>query len=84
MVAMPIDTLTIARELRAAEIPTAHAEAIAAAIGSSARGSVEDVATKADIAHLETKLEAAQVKLIMWFVGTQIAFVAIVAAMIKL
>jgi hypothetical protein len=96
---MNIDTLSIARDLKAAELPASQAEAIAAAIGSSARGTLEDAATKADIAHLEaklegaatrsdvahleTKLEAVQVKLIMWFIGTQLAFVAIVGAMIK-
>jgi hypothetical protein len=34
-------------------------------------------------ARLETRIEAAQSKLIMWFIGTQLAFVALLGAMIK-
>ena len=43
---MMVDTLTIARELRAADLPTGQAEAIAAAIG---RSITESSATKADV-----------------------------------
>jgi len=89
-----IDTLSIARELRAADFPEGQAEAIAAAIGRSAGESMENAATKGDIAQLRTeisngelrleaKIEAVQSKLIMWFVGTQLAFVALLGAMIK-
>lgn len=82
---MNIDTLAIARDLRAAELPASQAEAIAAAIGNSF---TDTVATKADLRELklelEAKIEALQAKLIMWFVGTQLAFVALVGAIIKL
>ena len=85
---MAIDTLTISRDLKAAEVPAVQAEAIAAAIGRSAGDSMENAATKADLAQVESrldaKIEALQSKLIMWFVSSQIAFVAIIAAIIKL
>ena len=91
---MNIDTLTIARELRAADLSEGQAEAIAAAIGRSAGESMEHAATKGDIAQLRTeiennglrleaKIESTQTKLIMWFVGTQLAFVALLGAMLK-
>ena len=129
---MNIDTLSTARELRAAKPPSDQAEAIAAAIG---RAVAESSATKGDldlaraglksdieqvrasleikveqvragvkgyieqvraelgefrkevtsIEHkLEAKIESAQTKLIMWFVGTQLAFVALIGAIFKL
>uniref|UniRef100_UPI0035CA1ACD hypothetical protein n=1 Tax=uncultured Sphingomonas sp. TaxID=158754 RepID=UPI0035CA1ACD len=100
---MMVDTLTIARELKATELPAEQAEAIAAAIGRSV---AEGSATKADLetvrvslksdidnvwsearemeSHLIAKIEAGHVKLIMWFIGTQIAFIAIMSAIIKL
>jgi hypothetical protein len=88
MASMAIDTLTISRDLKAAEVPAVQAEAIAAAIGRSAGDSMENAATKSDLAQvesrLEAKIEALQSKLIMWFVSSQIAFVAIIAAIIKL
>ena len=52
---MSVDTLSLARELRAAEIETSQAEAIAAAIG---RAVVETSATKADLQHVEAVLRA--------------------------
>ena len=95
MASMAIDTLSISRDLKAAEMPAIQAEAIAAAIGRSAGDGMENAATKSDLAllrsdvaatesRLEAKIEALQSKLIMWFVSTQIAFVAIIAAIIKL
>jgi hypothetical protein len=88
MTSMAVDTLSISRDLKAAEVPAVQAEAIAAAIGRSAGDSMENSATKSDLAQvesrLEAKIEALQSKLIMWFVSTQIAFVAIIAAIIKL
>ena len=99
---MAVDTVSISKELKAAELPVLQAEAIAAAIGRSAGDSLENAASKGDIAllksdvslvrselmamesRIETRIEAVQSKLIMWFVSTQIAFVAIIAAIIKL
>ena len=43
---MVVDTLTIARELKAADLPAGQAEAIAAAIG---RSIAESSATKSDV-----------------------------------
>ncbi|HKX78835.1 MAG TPA: hypothetical protein VJM34_09975 [Novosphingobium sp.] len=51
---MSIDTLAIARSLRAAEMPQPHAEAIAAAIGSSI---LDVAATKTDLGHVEAQLK---------------------------
>ena len=88
---MNIDTLSIARELRAADLPDGQADAIAAAIGKVVG---EATATKADLREVkleleakiegvQTKIEAVQTKLIMWFIGTQLAFVALLGAIIK-
>ncbi|MEH3107059.1 MAG: hypothetical protein PGN09_07135 [Sphingomonas fennica] len=52
---MMVDTLTIARELRAADLPAPQAEAIAAAI---ARSITESAATKADVAAAEQSLRS--------------------------
>ena len=50
---MTVDTLSLARELRAANVEGAQAEAIAAAIGKAV---VETSATKADLVQLNTGL----------------------------
>lgn len=52
---MNIDTLSIARELRAADLPDGQAEAIAAAIG---RAVTEATATKADLDLAKQELRA--------------------------
>lgn len=52
---MNIDTLSIARELRAAELPREQAEAIAAAIGRSV---VEGSAKKVDLDLMKADLKA--------------------------
>lgn len=61
---MTVDTLSIARELRAAAIPDAQAEAIAAAIGRSAMEDMSNLATKADLGQLEraSKADLAQLE----------------------
>jgi hypothetical protein len=85
MTVMTVDTLSLARELRAAEFAPAQAEAIASAIGRSIG---ETAATKADLRELklelEAKLEAVQSKLVMWMIGSQITMAAILLAAIKL
>ena len=96
---MSVDTLSLARELRAAELASPQAEAIAAAIG---RAVTETSATKADLAELRAggktdnaeirteverlraDLERMRSSLIMWFIGTQIAIGGIIIAVIKL
>jgi hypothetical protein len=52
---MSVDTLALAKELRAANIEAAHAEAIAAAIGKSVS---EGAASKADLQAAEKALRA--------------------------
>ena len=82
---MGVDTLSLARELRAAELPSVQAEAIAAAIGKAV---VETAATKADLLQLEAKLEGKieQLKatLLTWFIATQLTVGAVVIAALKL
>lgn len=81
---MSIDTLALARELRAAEMPQAQAEAFAAALG---RSFTETIATKSDLAHLEAKIEIkieqASSRLLLWFIGTNTALAAMLLAAIK-
>lgn len=88
MASMAVDTLTLARELKAAEVPPVQAEAIAAAIGRSAFESMDFAATKSDLAQLqarlEAKIEAVQSKLIMYFLSTQVALGAVIIAALKL
>jgi hypothetical protein len=80
-----VDTLAIARTLRAVELPQPQAEAIAAAIGSSI---LESAATKADLREvkleLESKIESVQAKLIMWMIGSQLTMAALLIAAIRL
>ncbi len=52
---MNIDTLSIARDLKATQLPAEQAEAIAAAIG---RAVIESSATKADLELARTGLKA--------------------------
>ncbi len=87
MASMATDTLTLARELKAAEVPSGQAEAITAAIGRSASESMTASATKNDLALLrsEMKTDIADLKstMITWFVGTILTVGAVVVAAIK-
>ena len=89
---MHIDTLSIARDLKATELPPEQAEAIAAAIGRSV---MEGTASKADIRLLEEqmvamearisgKLESAKNQLFIWLAGVIFASVGVVVAVVKL
>ena len=71
------DTLATARKLKAAGVAPAHAEAQAEAIAAAARTGRGDLATRADLASLETRL----VKLVFAVAGGQ---VAIIVALLKL
>ena len=85
MASMSVDTLSIARNLRAVEMPQPQAEAIAAAIGSSI---LESTATTSDLAQLraEIKHDITDLKstMMMWFIVTGLTISAIVVAAIKL
>lgn len=52
---MTVDTLSLAQQLRAAELSPAQADAIAAAIGKAV---IEGTATKADIQQIRTDFSA--------------------------
>ncbi|UAK23415.1 hypothetical protein [Sphingomonas nostoxanthinifaciens] len=82
---MIVDTLTIARELKAADLPAGQAEAIAAAIGRSVS---ETAATKVDLDllrhELKADIEKVRNQLLLWFVSTQIALGGLMIALIKL
>ena len=54
--AFAFDTLATARKLRAAGVQSAQAEAHAEAIGAAVDASRGDLATKADLANLETRV----------------------------
>ena len=88
---MNVDTLAIARDLRATELPVAQAEAIAAAIG---RAVTEGVATKSDIdvigqkidaldARLTAKIEGARSSLLIWLMGVIVATAGVIIAVLK-
>jgi hypothetical protein len=82
---MSVDTLSLARELRAADLAGPQAEAIAAAIG---RAVTETAATKADLENLghqlSAKIEALRSSMLLWFIGTQVAVGALIVALVKL
>jgi hypothetical protein len=86
---MSVDTLSIARELKASKLPAAQAEAIAAAIGYSLH---ENVATKSDLRELElrldvkidAKIEQLKSTMMLWFIGTNLTLAAIILAALKL
>ncbi len=86
---MMLDTIAIARELRAAEVAPGQAGAIASAIG---RAIIDGAATKADLELVKIELrgeirstaEALKSSMLTWFVGTQLAVGAIIIAALKL
>ena len=74
-----IDTLTTARDLEAAGIERQHAEAIATAIGRAD----EQAASKADLAALESWIDARLAALrseMRWMFGFQGALILAIAA----
>ena len=82
---MTVDTLSLAKELRAAELSSTQAEAIAAAIGRSV---TEGAASKADLdqAKLELRADIERLRstLMTWFIGTTFTIAAIIIAVVKL
>ncbi len=88
---MNIDTLSIARDLKAVELPAEQAEAIAAAIG---RSLIEGAASKSDlevIVHkldaieerLTARIEGVKSQLLMWLAGAIFAAAGVLIAVIK-
>ncbi len=98
-VMMHIDTLSIARDVKATELPTDQAEAIAAAIGRSV---TEGSASKADVQllrsdfqilradlqaseeRLTARIEAASPQTLVWLAGAIFAVAGLFIATIKL
>ena len=96
---MMVDTLTIARELKAADLPEGQAEAIATAIGRSV---AESSATKADleltkhelrseiehvrtdIERVRTELERTRSQLLTWIMSALVALAGLIIAVVKL
>ena len=89
---MNVDTLAIARDLRATELPPAQAEAIAAAIGRSVS---EGTVTKLDLEVVEQRLstrietvrtdvERARNQVVLRVVGSQITLAGLILALLKL
>ena len=96
---MLIDTLSIARDLKATELPPEQAEAIAAAIGRSV---TEGAASKADMQllradfqvlradlqsseeRLTARIETASKQLLIWLMGVVVATGGLIIAVMKL
>ena len=84
------DTLAATRNLEAAGVTRAHAEAIADTVRQAAVADRDALATKADITHLEDKLETkadkADLYRALWMQTGAIvgAIVAAVVALVKL
>ncbi len=82
MATAAIDTLRYARKLKDAGVPPDQAEAKADAIGSEL---VDQLATKADVAALQAKIDQnktasdGQFRLLQWMVGFTLAFVVAIA-----
>ena len=82
MATAAIDTLRYARKLKDAGVPPDQAEAMADAVGSEL---VDQLATKADVAALQTKIDQnktasdGQFHLLQWMVGFTLAFVVAIA-----
>ena len=80
------DTLETTRDLEAAGVERAHAEAIAGAVRKAAAADRDALATKADVARIEDKLETkadkADLYRALWMQAG--AIVAAVVALLKL
>ena len=88
MSAAAFDTLAAARNLEAAGIERAHAEAIADAVRDAAGADREQLATKADLAVLRTDLAALETRMFKFGIGLAFAIVfanvSLTVALIKL
>ena len=80
--AATFDTLRTARRLKEAGAADLVAEAIAEAIGDSREFDLLQLATKADLAALDAKIAATELRLLKWLIGVALAAViAIVGAL---
>lgn len=80
--AATFDTLRTARRLKEAGAADLVAEAIAEAIGDSREFDLLQLATKADLAALDAKITATELRLLKWLIGVApAAVVAIVGTL---
>jgi hypothetical protein len=88
MTALTFDTHAYVKRLRDAGFTEVQAEAQATALVEALKGSVADLATKADLKELElridARLEALKVDILKWVIGIFIAQIGIFAALGKL
>ena len=77
MMNVSFDTLTAARDLEAAGLERTHAEAIVKTMRESGRADFASLATKADLANLETRL-------VRWIVGTILTTAGVTVAIVRL
>jgi len=91
MSASTFDTLTAARDLRAAGIEPDQAEAIAAPLRVAAGANHDTLATKADvagvkadIATVKADIAAVETRLVKWGIGLAFATAAVVLAGVRL
>ena len=80
MTAAAFDTLKTAEELADAGLPEAHAKAIAGAMRNAVS---EGVATKADIARLETQIAGLETRMVKFGSGLAVAVVAALFGLLR-
>lgn len=87
MTAISFDTLKLARKLEAAGFPPKQAADTAGALAESL-AEVSGLATKDDLAllesRLEAKIEAIKAEILKWLFGTALAQVGAIVALLKL
>ena len=82
--ATTFDTLAAARDLKAAGVEPAQAEAFAEALRKAATADRDELATRADIRALEARLEARLDRLLLQLGGVVIAAAGLTVALVKL
>lgn len=78
---MTVDTLSLARELRASEMPSNPAEAIGKAVAETAETKIDLDLTKQE---LRSDMERLHNRPLLWFITTQVAVGGLVVALVKL
>ncbi len=82
MTASTFDTLAAARDLEAAGVERRQAEAHAAALRTAVESTRHDLATRADLAALETRLVERENRLVKWAVGLALGVAGLTAAVV--
>ena len=78
------DTLTAARDLEAAGLERPQAEAIVKTMRESGRADFASLATKVDIAEINTAIANLETRLLRWIVGTILTTAGVTVAIVRL